>query len=344
MPNMIALFAPSKNPYRANLHTHTNISDGEFSPEEVKAKYRKEGYQIVAFTDHEACFAHKELTDETFLALTAYEMAINTKNPPDVYTKTYHLNLISKDPDQTGMVCHDYAADRDFWPGVHKERNILSVENREYDPQYVNHLIEEANRAGYFITLNHPTWSRNSYPEYIGLKGLWGVEVWNTACVMLGHDEQNVRVWNDLLQAGTAVYPVAADDFHHDCDGFGGWLMVDAPELTYPAVISALENGDFYASTGPELHSAVVEDGQLRIRCSPCRLIQVGTNCRKCFRSSAEKGGKLITEAEFDLRLWASMQTEEQKDHAWFRITLEDAEGRHAYSRAYTYWEIEAVL
>ena len=344
MSNAIPLYAPKKKPYRANTHTHTNLSDGSFSPAEVKARYQAEGYQIVAFTDHEMCFAHRELTDDQFLALTAYEVAINTKNPADVHTRTYHLNLISRDPDQTGMVCHDFAADRDFWPGIHRNRKILSAEPRLYDVDYVNHLIEEANRAGYFVTLNHPTWSRNTYPEYIGLKGLWGVEVWNTACVMLGHDEQNVRVWNDFLQAGTKLFPVAADDFHHDYDAFGGWLMVDAPELTYKAVIAAMEHGDFYASTGPELHSAVVEDGQLRIQCSPCRLILAGSNCRKCFRASAGQDEPLLTEAVFDLRQWAWLYNEAQKDDAWLRITLEDAEGHHAYTRAYSYREIEAAL
>ena len=50
--------------FKANLHTHTTISDGKLTPEEVKAAYMERGYQIVAFTDHEVCVPHPELAEE----------------------------------------------------------------------------------------------------------------------------------------------------------------------------------------------------------------------------------------------------------------------------------------
>ena len=39
--------------YKANLHCHTDLSDGFLTPEEVKALYKAHGYSIVAFTDHD---------------------------------------------------------------------------------------------------------------------------------------------------------------------------------------------------------------------------------------------------------------------------------------------------
>ena len=32
--------------FKTNLHTHTTISDGKLSPEEVKELYKSKGYQV----------------------------------------------------------------------------------------------------------------------------------------------------------------------------------------------------------------------------------------------------------------------------------------------------------
>jgi hypothetical protein len=38
--------------WRGNLHTHSNVSDGALDPEEVCRRYREEGYDFIALTDH----------------------------------------------------------------------------------------------------------------------------------------------------------------------------------------------------------------------------------------------------------------------------------------------------
>ncbi len=38
--------------WRGNLHTHSNRSDGVLTPEEVCRRYRAEGYDFLALTDH----------------------------------------------------------------------------------------------------------------------------------------------------------------------------------------------------------------------------------------------------------------------------------------------------
>ena len=63
--------------YKANLHCHTNLSDGHLSPEEVKRIYKEQGYSIVAYTDHDLFIPHPELADPDFLPLHAMEMDIN---------------------------------------------------------------------------------------------------------------------------------------------------------------------------------------------------------------------------------------------------------------------------
>ncbi|NIR03497.1 MAG: phosphotransferase, partial [Gemmatimonadales bacterium] len=45
-------FESSGSWYRANLHAHTTLSDGDLSPEEAAEFYRRAGYQVLAITDH----------------------------------------------------------------------------------------------------------------------------------------------------------------------------------------------------------------------------------------------------------------------------------------------------
>ena len=89
------------NFYKANLHIHTTISDGCFSPEEVKRMYMEKGYSILAYTDHEVIVPHNELSDRNFLAITAYEASVNAplfkieKHRAQFFI-AYHLNFIQK--------------------------------------------------------------------------------------------------------------------------------------------------------------------------------------------------------------------------------------------------------
>ena len=57
--------------YKANLHCHTTLSDGEKTPEEIKELYRQQGYSVVAYTDHRRYVWHRCLMDETFIPRAA---------------------------------------------------------------------------------------------------------------------------------------------------------------------------------------------------------------------------------------------------------------------------------
>ena len=36
--------------YKANLHTHSTISDGKLTPQELKEAYKSKGYSILSIT------------------------------------------------------------------------------------------------------------------------------------------------------------------------------------------------------------------------------------------------------------------------------------------------------
>ena len=100
------------NWYRANMHCHTTVSDGHYSPEEIKKAYKEMGYSIVAYTDHEIIRTHNDLTDDEFLAITSSEFSINDCKPcfeiPEgeymdgwKSKKVIHLGIYAKDKNNT---------------------------------------------------------------------------------------------------------------------------------------------------------------------------------------------------------------------------------------------------
>ena len=53
----ISLQTPGNQPeqlnvYKANLHTHSSVSDGKFTPQEMIDKYSAAGYDVLSLTDH----------------------------------------------------------------------------------------------------------------------------------------------------------------------------------------------------------------------------------------------------------------------------------------------------
>lgn len=338
------LLPPGKRMYKANLHTHTVMSDGKYTPGEMKALYVRQGYQIVAFTDHDICIAHPELCSEDFLPLTGYEMSIHEAIPCYDQHKVCHLCLISKKADMAGMVCFDrrfILRGGNMWK-YEDQLQILTTAQREYSQDFIQQAIREGNEAGYLVTLNHPFWSMQTYDEYAHLEGLWGIEVFNAGSHRLGNGDDTDRALEDLLRCGAAPMPVAADDSHDETDVGGGWVMIAAEELSYDAVIRAMEKGDLYASSGPEIRSLYMEDGMLHISTSPCRSIHVLTETR--LTAYVKAADAPLTEAVIDLHEWRQKATDRNETNAYIRLRIEDEQSRCAYTRAYPLAEISPAF
>ncbi len=318
MSERIYLLPKEGNVYKANLHCHTVHSDGHLTPEEVKAAYLEQGYQIVAVTDHRHYQWHENLCDEKFLALAAMEVDINEhfKRPGDfLRVKTYHINLYDAMPKQF----------------TQEKQADLQPERRYNDTDYINEYIRKMKEYGFFACYNHPYWSLQNYDDYKNLRGFWGMEIYNYGCEHDGLYGFNPQSYDEMLRQGNRLFCVAADDNHNArpfgdplCDSFGGFVMVKAEELTYDAVIKALLHGDFYSSMGPEIYSLSVENGVLEIETSPVEKIYVMTSGRNCHKKVAASG-ETMTRVSFVLD-----GTEE-----YIRVQVCDGQGRYACSNAY---------
>ncbi|NLB68238.1 MAG: hypothetical protein GX804_00905, partial [Lentisphaerae bacterium] len=258
--------------YRANLHCHTTISDGRFTPAEIKSRYVAAGYSIVAFSDHETPVPHLELKDENFLPVTAYEISFNKPEPYHPHwTPTHHFNLYSKKecPTHFPYICPE----KDWWgpgffepAGFNPDDYVVDTRTPTYTIEGLQKIIDRANELGFLVSYNHPAWSLQEPETYTQLDGIWGVECCNSGCYRSGFIlDNNEFPLHSYLKAGKDVFPLAQDDNHSAKHEFSGWNMVKSPSLKYGDVISALERGDFYASTGPSIEHLWLEDGVLHL-------------------------------------------------------------------------------
>ena len=339
MSNMKHLLPPVPRYFKTNLHTHSTITDGKFSPEELKDMYKKQGYQILCISDHNVVVDHSALNEADFLMLTGAEYGISEPGQDALYKKSYHLNVISKRPDN-------------LWQPIlpRKPREsalpyLALVESpdmdRRHHPDSINEIIAQCNEHGFLVTYNHPAWSLQNYTDYAPLKGLWAMEICNYNCLYAGRDTYSSLVYRDMLALGNRIYPVGCDDMHTLKSFAGAWIMVGAEKLSYDSVIHALEAGDFYASTGPEIHSLTIEGSTLKITCSDARSIALESDCRFAKHAYPVHTHGLMREATFDLTKWMeASQTAGCAEEAYIRLTVYGPYGHRAYTRAYSLKEL----
>ena len=156
------------------------------------------------------------------------------------------------------------------------------------------------------------------------------MEMCNWSSYLINGQEYNANLYDYLSRSGKRIYCHSADDNHNGkpfdapgCDSFGGFTMIMAEELTYPAVIGALEKGDFYSSMGPVINHFAIEDGKIKVECDGAREIIIHLGSRKTLRAHGTVDEPLFF-AEFDM----------PERYRYIRLAVVDFEGKHADTRA----------
>ena len=326
------LLDPNKKFYRGNMHCHSTLSDGYFTPDQLKQIYKSRGYSFLAITDHEHINNNSYLDDEDFITITGGEFAI--KQFPEQSTmknfdmKVCHLNLYAKRQDNDYTFCYNSVADHFTAPERRASINKPDADHeRVYGHEGISALIREADEHGFFVSYNHPRWSLENYADYSGYEGLWGVEIYNHSCAVDGLYDYDVNVLDDMLRDGKRVYATSGDDNHNrrgdlTCS-FGASVYVNADALSYDTIIEALLAGSFYTSMAPEIYELYVEDGKVYVKCSDAARICYSTRGRRVRAVSAESG--CVNEAVFEIK----------DTDGYFRIDIIDECGRRANTQAY---------
>ena len=231
------LLPPDRNWYRANFHCHSHLSDGYWPPARLRDEYKRAGYQILAITDHNVLVDHSDLNDPDFLTLTSVEYDItdwDSRLPvarPDAnvwnyrFHDTFHLNLFSKVPNPAGPPARDtiWGVQHNCFEGTEEEK----ARKKPFSLDAVNEVVAKANEAGFLVQYNHPNWSRNVRSDWLGLKGIWSLEILNYATECLTGGEYCPYVYDDLLNhVSPRIFCTMGDD-NHNRDGttlqsFGG--------------------------------------------------------------------------------------------------------------------------
>jgi hypothetical protein len=158
------------------------------------------------------------------------------------------------------------------------------------------------------------------------LDGCFALEIYNGGCEVDDAKGFSTVHWDDLLAAGRQIWGLAVDDAHWrdgTKDAGLGWVWLKAPDLRREAILSALEVGCFYASTGPKIHSVTFDQSNFRVyvECSPAALIDFVGNGPASTRVLAAPG-QTLTRASCRLR----------RGQKYVRVACQDGRGQQAWS------------
>ena len=312
------------------------MSDGHLTPEEAREAYKRAGYDILAITDHEVPRSYAHMSTPDFLMLTGYEAYIRV-NPSyvfDPYDVEVHLNLFARDPQNETVICYNKVSNK-FFPKNNIDPNAMhragSERTREYTAAYVNEFIRTAVENGYLVSYNHPVWSMEDEERILSYENIFSLEIENYGSFLSNHMEYSGALYDKILRRRRRVFCHGGDDNHNSypfgdpaCDSFGAWTMILSDELTYDAVIAAMERGDMYASTGPLIREISVEDGTVRVECSPAKQIILFSGS-KAPKFVIAKNGETLTSAELSLDAVAP----------YFRVAVIDEQGHTASTRGF---------
>ncbi|MGW8265094.1 MAG: CehA/McbA family metallohydrolase [Longimicrobiales bacterium] len=289
---------------KGNTHTHTTESDGDSSPEVVARWYRDHGYDFLILSDHNVLLDPSTLSflvDSTFLLIPGEEVTSAFEGKP---VHVNGLNLRERvEPRRDSTLVGTIQA------------NVDAVREKDGVPH-----------------INHP-----NFGWAFGAAELAQVENDRLLEIFNGHPEVHnlggggypgmEEIWDILLTRGKRIYGIAVDDAHHFQGEFGrnranpgrGWVAVKAPGRDAAAILEALEEGRFYASTGVVLEDIVVSERRLEVRIQP----------RGSFRFTTTfvgSGGRVLktaygTEAVFEL----------EAPERYVRARVEDSAGAVAW-------------
>lgn len=295
---------PSQSPasqwYKGNLHTHTINSDGDSSPDAVARWYKEHRYHFLALTDHNyftdpqglnAFFAARD----RFLLITGEEVTSGFEGAP-IHVNAFRL-----------------------------ESTIAPASGRTVlDTLQAN--VDRIRGAGAVPSLNHPSFRWAIAPDVFRQVGnLKLFEVFNG--IRDTNDEWDLEaMWDVALSAGREIYGIAVDDAH-EFKLFGpersnpgrGWVQVRATGLSEESLLSAIERGEFYASTGVKLDSLERTEDGIDLRIAP-------QGDERYLVRFVGKGGRVLNEST-GLEARYSLK----RGDGYVRASIRDSAGRRAW-------------
>ena len=278
---------------KVGLHTHTTRSDGRATPEESAARYKAEGYDAIAMTDHWNYHGQDLISGLKIISGCEYNVGSN-----NTIDDVMHIVGIGMTAD----------------PGI--DRVTASRQD----------VIDAIHEKGGLAILAHPAWSLNTPQDALALSGFDDVEIYNTVSEKGQSSRPYSGYFVDLLANMGVAYPlIAADDTHMygGVDDCKAWVMVHCDDDSLESVLAGIRRGDFYATQGPEVHVRR-EGDRLIADCSPCVTIDFLSN--SSWVPDKMTRGSGLTHAEYQIKGWEKWVrvevSDEQGRFAWSSVIM----------------------
>lgn len=285
--------------WKGNLHTHSFWSDGDDYPELILDWYKSAGCGFAALSEHNALAEGEKFIDLADNG-GVERLAVYKERFPDwveeknaegrhlVRLKTFdEYRGLLEEPGTFLLIQSEEITSRFESKPIHvnathiaellEPRGGNSV--RDVMQNNVDAVLEQRERTGpaMFEHINHPNFGwAVTVEDLMALEGEKFFEVYN-GHPLVNNEGDNLRpsterMWDILLaerltDGAGIMYGIAVDDAHnyHDLDSQHsnpgrGWVMVRAASLTPESLVRAMEEGDFYGSSGILLDDMQVSD------------------------------------------------------------------------------------
>jgi hypothetical protein len=229
---------------KGNLHTHTTVSDGQRTHQEVIDEYASRGYDFLMISDH------------------------------DVYTSTEELEAF----DNQGLIL---LPGNEISVGGPHMLHVGATEFVEPDTDRQN-VIDNVLKGRGFVIFNHPNWQMgfNHCPQGVLERhsGYMGLEIYNGVISRLEGSPYATNRWDLLLGSGRKVWGFGNDDTHRvNGDTELGWNVVYVKGNDPWDVVDALRKGRFYVSTGVAINRIKVEGMRIELETeNASRIVALG--------------------------------------------------------------------
>ena len=259
---------------KGDTHVHATSATAEpRKPTEAIEWYDSHGYDFVVITDHRRMVdGLKECSTPRLIVVPGMEL-----NGPDPQVREFHMVGIG----------------------------LNSM--REMPPDCTaQQAIDAIHADGGLAIMAHPFWLDHTPEELLRLRGLDGLEVYNHAQQLKVGKGLSVQLWHQMLMADRMLLGTAGTDAHFPHPELGAplaggaWIVVECAERSVESIMASIRRGHFYASSGPTIESCRIEDGEIRVRCSPATAIHVIAN-RNWGMSFNAPPGEHLTEASYQL-------------------------------------------
>ncbi|MCB1489208.1 MAG: CehA/McbA family metallohydrolase [Bauldia sp.] len=281
--------------WRGNIHTHSTHSDGALEAKEVCSHYRAKGYDFLCLSDHFLADYGFPITDTRPFRTNRFTTVLGAElhAPANSHGEIWHVLAVG--------LPEDFAAPEADETGVA--------------------LAARARAAGAFVGIAHPAWSGLTIEDGRAMAdAAHAVEIYNHDSAVACARPDGTYLLDQLLNEGHRLTAYAADDAHFKTnDGCGGWMMVKAEDNEPAALVEAMKAGNFYSSQGPAIHEFAVEDGEVRVKCSPVvTIVLLGRGTR-----NESRCGRQISRASLSIEKFRG---------DWMRLVVIDEAGKSAWS------------